>query len=97
MVIWLIGMSGVGKTVIGKEVYKSLKARRPNVVFLDGDSVREIMGNDVGTQSKTAGRTPGASPGYAGIWIARESMSYVLSCPYSTSPRGGTGSRFPGT
>ena len=41
-------MSGVGKTVIGREVYKLLKARRPNVVFLDGDIVREIMGDDVG-------------------------------------------------
>ena len=48
MVIWLIGMSGAGKTVIGKEVYALLKARKPNVVFLDGDNVREIMGKDLG-------------------------------------------------
>ena len=48
MVIWLIGMSGAGKTVIGREVYKLLKAKRPNVVFLDGDIVRQIMGSDLG-------------------------------------------------
>ena len=48
MVIWLIGMSGAGKTVIGREIYKLLKAKRPNVVFLDGDKVREIMGSDLG-------------------------------------------------
>ncbi len=48
MVIWLIGMSGAGKTVIGEELYKLLKARQPNVVFLDGDNVREIMGKDLG-------------------------------------------------
>lgn len=48
MVIWLIGMSGAGKTAIGKEVFAQLKQRRPNVVFLDGDAVREIMGSDLG-------------------------------------------------
>mgnify|MGYP001617624887 CR=1 FL=1 len=48
MVIWLIGMSRAGKTVIGREVYNLLKAKQPNVVFLDGDIVREIMGNDLG-------------------------------------------------
>jgi len=48
MVIWLIGMSGAGKTSIGKEVYRLLKAKRPNVVFLDGDAIRHVMGNDLG-------------------------------------------------
>ena len=48
MVIWLIGMSRAGKTSIGKEVYRLIKTRRPNVVFLDGDIVRDIMGNDLG-------------------------------------------------
>ena len=48
MVIWLIGLAGAGKTVIGSEVFKYLKARKPNVVFLDGDHVRAIMGNDLG-------------------------------------------------
>lgn len=48
MVIWLIGMSRAGKTSIGKEVYRLLKTKRPNVVFLDGDIIREMMGNDLG-------------------------------------------------
>jgi cytidine diphosphoramidate kinase len=48
MVIWLIGMSGAGKTIIGREVYSLIKKQRPNVIFLDGDSIREIMGNDLG-------------------------------------------------
>ncbi len=48
MVVWLIGMSGVGKTAIGREVHRLLKGKRPNVLFLDGDVVREIMGNDLG-------------------------------------------------
>ena len=48
MVIWLIGLAGAGKTTIGREVFSRLKARKPNVVFLDGDHVRAIMGNDLG-------------------------------------------------
>jgi len=48
MVIWLIGLAGAGKTSIGREVYARLKARKPNVVFLDGDHVRAIMGDDLG-------------------------------------------------
>ena len=48
MVIWLIGLAGAGKSTIGRELYSCLKARKPNVVFLDGDHVRAIMGNDLG-------------------------------------------------
>ena len=46
--VWITGLSGSGKSTIGKEVYKKLKERYPNSVFLDGDSFREIMGNDLG-------------------------------------------------
>jgi cytidine diphosphoramidate kinase len=48
MVIWLIGLSGVGKTAIGREVYNLLKIKRPNVLFFDGDIMRAIMGGDLG-------------------------------------------------
>jgi adenylylsulfate kinase len=48
MVIWLIGLAGAGKTSIGKVLYQSLKSINPSTVFLDGDHVREIMGNDLG-------------------------------------------------
>lgn len=48
MVIWLIGLSGAGKTVIGRAIHTLLRAKRPNVIFLDGDTVREIMGGDLG-------------------------------------------------
>ena len=48
MVLWLIGMSDAGKTVVGKQVYKTLKATRKNVVFLDGDVFRNIMGDEMG-------------------------------------------------
>tara|TARA_B100000315_G_scaffold73585_1_gene67204 strand:+ start:181 stop:699 length:519 start_codon:yes stop_codon:yes gene_type:complete len=48
MVIWLIGLSGAGKTVIGKALAGSLRKMGRPVVFIDGDIFREIMGNDLG-------------------------------------------------
>ena len=48
MVVWIIGLSGAGKSVVGSLVADSLRARHPNTVFLDGDSFRAVMGGDLG-------------------------------------------------
>lgn len=47
-VFWLTGLSGAGKTTIGREFYKRLKSNDRNVVFLDGDELRQVFGNDLG-------------------------------------------------
>lgn len=46
MIIWIVGLSGSGKTTIGKEMYKLWKTRAPNTVMVDGDDVRRMLGND---------------------------------------------------
>ncbi len=46
--IWITGLSGSGKTTIGNKVYERLKVKYINTVFLDGDSFRQILGNDLG-------------------------------------------------
>ena len=48
VLLWITGLSGSGKTTIGKEVYKKLKEKHANTVFLDGDAFREILGSDLG-------------------------------------------------
>jgi adenylylsulfate kinase len=48
MVIWLIGLAGAGKTAIGRALYSALKSTSKNLVFLDGDMIREVMGEDLG-------------------------------------------------
>ena len=42
MIIWLIGLSGSGKTTIGKELYAIHKEEYKNTIFLDGDILREV-------------------------------------------------------
>lgn len=48
MIVWIIGLAGAGKTVIGRELHGLWKQTDKATIFLDGDHVREIMGNDLG-------------------------------------------------
>ena len=48
MITWIIGISGTGKTTVGKKLYNKIKKKKPNVVFLDGDILRKIWGDDLG-------------------------------------------------
>lgn len=48
MVIWLIGLSGAGKTTIGRQLADRLRERGRPVVMLDGDQFRWVLGDDVG-------------------------------------------------
>lgn len=45
---WITGLAGAGKTTIGKEVYAQLKQKKDNVVFLDGDILRPMLGDMFG-------------------------------------------------
>lgn len=47
-VYWITGLSGAGKTTIGKVFYQKLREKHDNVVFFDGDMLREVFGNDLG-------------------------------------------------
>jgi adenylylsulfate kinase len=44
-VYFFTGLSGAGKTTLGSLFYRRLKARKPNVVLLDGDSLRALSQN----------------------------------------------------
>lgn len=47
-VFWITGLSGAGKTTVGRLLWGLLRSRSPSVIFLDGDILREIFGNDLG-------------------------------------------------
>ena len=48
MVVWITGLSGSGKTTIGKSIYEYLKQNDNNTVFLDGDIIRKALDNNYG-------------------------------------------------
>lgn len=39
-VFWITGLSGAGKTTIGKLIYEKIKCKKSNVILWDGDTVR---------------------------------------------------------
>lgn len=45
---WITGLSGSGKTTVGKELYRRIREIKPDVVLLDGDRLRDVFGNDLG-------------------------------------------------
>jgi cytidine diphosphoramidate kinase len=46
VVIWIIGLSGAGKTTLGREMARQWRLKAPNCVLLDGDELRELFGHD---------------------------------------------------
>jgi adenylylsulfate kinase-like enzyme len=48
MVIWIIGLSGSGKTTAGNYITKIFRSEKKKVIFFDGDMFREITDNDLG-------------------------------------------------
>ena len=44
-VFWVTGLPGAGKTTIAKALYSRLKPGRPELVYLDGDMMRQVFGN----------------------------------------------------
>ncbi len=48
MIVWLIGLSGAGKTTIGRDVWTQWREQDPATVFLDGDILRDVWGDRLG-------------------------------------------------
>lgn len=48
MIIWLIGISGAGKTTLGRKLEKFYKSKGLKTYLLDGDEVRNLFENDLG-------------------------------------------------
>ena len=45
---WFTGLSGAGKTTIGRLWYEKLREAGKTAVFLDGDELRQVFGGDLG-------------------------------------------------
>lgn len=42
---WLTGLSGAGKSTVGELFLAELKKKYPNSILMDGDDIRNILGN----------------------------------------------------
>lgn len=51
MIIWIIGLSGSGKTKLSKELFKS-KIINSNFISIDGDEFRQSISDDLGYSYK---------------------------------------------
>lgn len=51
-VYFFTGLSGAGKTTLGGLFYRRLKSKKPNAVWLDGDLIRPVFGEDIGYTSE---------------------------------------------
>jgi adenylylsulfate kinase-like enzyme len=47
-VYWITGLSGAGKTTVGGELWRRLRAAGHSVILLDGDALREVIAEDLG-------------------------------------------------
>ena len=48
MVVWIIGLSGSGKSFLANKIYKKLINKRKKVIWIDGDDVRKYITYDLG-------------------------------------------------
>ena len=47
-VYWFTGLSGAGKSTIGRQFYEQAKTERTAIVWLDGDELRDVLGTNGG-------------------------------------------------
>jgi len=84
MIIWLTGLSGAGKTTIGKEIHRLWKAEEPNTVLVDGDAVRSLVRFNSGNDAYSLEGRHEAASRYCNIceWLDKENIN-VVCCTIS--------------
>jgi adenylylsulfate kinase-like enzyme/phosphohistidine swiveling domain-containing protein len=56
-VYWITGLSGAGKTTVGRELWRRLRTAGRSAILLDGDTVREVIAEDLGHSASNRRRS----------------------------------------
>jgi glutamine kinase len=56
-VFWITGLSGAGKTTVGRKLSSRLRATGRPVVFMDGDALRAVIAEDLGHSAENRRRS----------------------------------------
>ena len=48
ILVWITGLAGSGKTMLAEKVFRNVKNEFPQTIHLDGDTVRNILGDVYG-------------------------------------------------
>ena len=81
MIVWLIGLSGAGKTTIGRALCEKWQAIDRATVLIDGDEIREIFRHDRSADAYSVeGRRANAERIVElSAWLDRQGINVVCS------------------
>ncbi|MDP6689028.1 MAG: adenylyl-sulfate kinase [Alphaproteobacteria bacterium] len=81
MIVWLVGLSGAGKTTIARELHRQWQARDPATVLIDGDEIREIFKHDQNPTAYMAEgrRINGERITAMSAWLDAQNVNAVVS------------------
>ncbi|TDL79405.1 adenylyl-sulfate kinase [Palleronia sediminis] len=78
MVIWIVGLSGAGKTTLAEAVVAHARRTRPDVVLVDGDAVRAAFGDDLGHSMADRRRNAERMMGLC-LWLEGQGFGVVCA------------------
>jgi adenylylsulfate kinase-like enzyme len=80
-VFWITGLSGAGKTSIGRALSSHLRASGGSVIFLDGDTLRTAVSNDLRYSAKNR-RASAMRNGMLCRMLAEQGVDIVCALRY---------------
>src|SRR5579864_8801314 len=90
-VFWITGLSGAGKTTVGRELWRRLRAAGRPATFLDGDTLRAVIAEDLGhsagnrrQSARRKARLCRLLAEQASMWSARPSRCF-MRCSVGTA------------
>ena len=81
MIVWLVGLSGAGKTTIARALHRQWQTEAPGTVLIDGDEVREIFQHDRGPDaySQQGRRVNAERIAAMSAWLDSQNINAVVS------------------